>query len=131
MLAYFLRNLQNSLANNLRIPRIKNAKSSGYCNQMNTIIEWDFQICISVTLTKNYLPPGYALGIFRDFQNSYFSKRCWQDACPCYVKNKMNKCSIVGFRILKCFYSSDTIYVSLNEGLVSLKTIFSILMTWI
>ena len=31
-LAYFLRNLQTSLANNSRILRIKNSKFSGYCS---------------------------------------------------------------------------------------------------
>ena len=37
-LAFFLRNLQTSWANNSRILRIKNAKFSGYCFYMNTNI---------------------------------------------------------------------------------------------
>ena len=43
-------NLENSRANNSRILRIKNAKFSGYCFYMNTNIQRDFQICISVPL---------------------------------------------------------------------------------
>ena len=49
-LAYFLRNLQNSLTNNSRILRIKNAKFSGCCFYINTNLLGDFQICISVPL---------------------------------------------------------------------------------
>ena len=49
-LAYFLRHLQISRANNLRILRIKNAKFPGYCFYTNTNIYGDFQICISVPL---------------------------------------------------------------------------------
>ena len=45
-----LRNLQNSLANDLRILGIQNAKFSGYCFYMNANIYRDFQICISVPL---------------------------------------------------------------------------------
>ena len=52
-LAYFLRKLQVSRANDSRILRIKNAKFSGYCLYMDTNIYWDFQICISVPL-KNF-----------------------------------------------------------------------------
>ena len=50
-LAYFLRNLHISRANNLRILTIKNAKISRLCFYMNTNIQRDFQICISVPLT--------------------------------------------------------------------------------
>ena len=49
-LAYFLRNLQISRANNSQILRIENAKFSGYCFYMNTNIQGDFKICISVPL---------------------------------------------------------------------------------
>ena len=49
-LAYFLRNLQTSRANNSRILTIKNAKFSGYCFYINTNLLGDFQICISVPL---------------------------------------------------------------------------------
>ena len=49
-LAYFLRNLQTSRINNLRIPRVKKTKFSGYCFYMNTKISGDFQICISIPL---------------------------------------------------------------------------------
>ena len=45
-----LRDLQTSRANKLRIPRIKNAKFLGYCFYMNTNIQRDFQICISIPL---------------------------------------------------------------------------------
>ena len=47
----FLRNVQTSLVNNSRILRIDNAKFSEYCFHMNTNIQGDFQICISVPLT--------------------------------------------------------------------------------
>ena len=40
----------NLRANNSTIPRIKNAKFSGHCFYMNTNIQEDFQICISVPL---------------------------------------------------------------------------------
>ena len=46
-LVYFLRNLQNSHANNSRILRVENVKFSGYCFYISTNIYGDFQICIS------------------------------------------------------------------------------------
>ena len=49
-LAYFLRSLQTSLANNSRILRIKYAKFPGYCFYMNKNIYGDFQIRISIHL---------------------------------------------------------------------------------
>ena len=48
----FLRNLQTSLVNNSTIIRIKNAKFSRYRFYINTNIQGDFQICISVPLNK-------------------------------------------------------------------------------
>ena len=53
--AYFLRNLRTSRANNSRILKIKNAKFSGYWFYMNTNIKGDFEICISVPLTRKYI----------------------------------------------------------------------------
>ena len=50
-IAYFLRKMPTSRVNNSRALRIKNAKFSGYCFDMNTNILRDFQICISVPLT--------------------------------------------------------------------------------
>ena len=50
--AYFLRKIQTSRANNSRILMIKNAKFSGYNFIRNTNISWDFQICISVPLME-------------------------------------------------------------------------------
>ena len=61
-LAYFLTDLSNSRANNSRILRIKNAKFSGYCFDINTNIYGDFQICISVPLIEWI----------------YVSKVCWR-----------------------------------------------------
>ena len=49
-LAYFLRILQTSRAYNSSILRINNAKFSEYFFYMNTNIQRDFQICISVPL---------------------------------------------------------------------------------
>ena len=49
-LAYFLRNLQISRANNLRILENKKAKLSGCCFRMNTNIWGIFQIYVSVRL---------------------------------------------------------------------------------
>ena len=49
--AYFLRNLQTSRINNSRILKIRNAKFSGYGFYMNTNIQLDFQICISVMIS--------------------------------------------------------------------------------
>ena len=44
--------LQTSRLYNLRIPRIKNANLSGYHLHINTNIQGDFQICISVPLKE-------------------------------------------------------------------------------
>ena len=49
-LAYFLRKLQTLRVNNLRIPTIKNEKSSGYYFYMNLNIWGDFHIYIIVPL---------------------------------------------------------------------------------
>ena len=49
-LAYFLRNLQTSRANNLRVLGNKKAKLSGYYFRMNLNIYRNFQISISVLL---------------------------------------------------------------------------------
>ena len=46
----FLRNLQISRADNSRILRIENAEFSEYCFYMNTNIQGDFQVSISVPL---------------------------------------------------------------------------------
>ena len=64
-IAYFLRKLQTSRANNPRIFSINNAKISGYGSYMNTNIEEDFQICISVPLIflEDASPPNYVLSI--------------------------------------------------------------------
>ena len=43
-LAYFLKNLQNSWANNSRILMIKNAKFSGYCLYMNIKLYGNFNL---------------------------------------------------------------------------------------
>ena len=51
-LTYFLRNLQTSRANNLRILKVKNVKFSVYCFYLITNIYGGFQICISVPLNK-------------------------------------------------------------------------------
>ena len=51
-LAYFFRNLQTSRAVNTRILRIRNMEFSGYCFYMNTIIQRDFQICISILFRR-------------------------------------------------------------------------------
>ena len=50
-LVYLLTNLQTLLAHKLRILWIKNAKFSGYCFYMNTSVQGDFQICISIPLS--------------------------------------------------------------------------------
>ena len=47
--AYFLRKIQTSRLNNLRILGTKNPKFSGYYFNTNTNIKGDFQICISVS----------------------------------------------------------------------------------
>ena len=49
-LAYILRNLQNSRANNSRFFRNKNAKFLEYCFCINTNIKGDFHVSISVPL---------------------------------------------------------------------------------
>ena len=51
-LAYFLKNIKTSRVNNSRILKIKNAKFSCYYFYMNTGIQRDFQICISVPLKE-------------------------------------------------------------------------------
>ena len=49
-LTYFLKNLQTSREDNLRILGIKKEKLSGYCFYMNTNVKGNFQVCISVPL---------------------------------------------------------------------------------
>ena len=80
-LAYFLRNLQTSRANNSRILRIKSAKFSRYCFHMNTNIWGGFLICITVPLIKlqafrpaTLLKKGSNAVVFlwRFFKNSFF-----------------------------------------------------------
>ena len=51
-MAYFLRKTQNLRVNNSRIPRTKKTKFSEYHFYLNTIINEDFQICISVPLNS-------------------------------------------------------------------------------
>ena len=46
------RHLQTSRANNSKTLKIENVKFSGYCFYMNTNIQKDFQICISLPLMK-------------------------------------------------------------------------------
>ena len=53
--AYFLRKIQTLRVNNSRILTIKNAKFSGHYFCMNLNIWGDFQICISVTLSNDFL----------------------------------------------------------------------------
>ena len=53
-ISLLIKKFQTSRANNSRILRIKNAKLSGYCFCMNTNMQGDFQICISVPLKKIY-----------------------------------------------------------------------------
>ena len=53
-LAYLSRNLQTLRAINSRILRIKNAKFSGHCFYMNTNIQTNFQICISLPLINAF-----------------------------------------------------------------------------
>ena len=75
-LVYFLRNLQTSRVNNLRILRIKNAKSLGYCFYTDTNIWRNFQICISVPLTLirvGFSGVRFASGAFLDLEFWQFS----------------------------------------------------------
>ena len=51
--AYFLRKIQTLRVNNSRILTIKNAKFSGYFVYVNLNIWEDFQICISVPLSRS------------------------------------------------------------------------------
>ena len=62
-----VRNLQTSRVNNSRILTIKNAKFSEYYFHMNTSIQGDFQICISVPLRQLV---GFRYG--KNIQNSDF-----------------------------------------------------------
>ena len=69
-IVYFLRTLQNLRVNNSRILRIKNVKFSGSSFYMNTNIQGDFQICISVPLIisqqeKNYKPNIFGIFLYR------------------------------------------------------------------
>ena len=72
-IAYFLRKLQTSRANNPRIFSINNAKISGYGSYMNTNIEEDFQICISVPLKCRYFPQE----IIKPLDMGYRSSLAW------------------------------------------------------
>ena len=57
----------NFMKNNSRILKIKNVKFSGYCFYMDTCIERDFKICISVPLNEDRL-------FTSSFHNNQFGK---------------------------------------------------------
>ena len=77
-LAYFLRNLQTSQADNSKILRIKNVKSSGYCFYLYTYIWGDFQICISVPLSPNMGKGGTEKSLYLDtFHSVIHSIKKW------------------------------------------------------
>ena len=63
--------LQSSRANNARIPRIKNAKFSGYHFYKNKNIWEDFQICIGVPLRFSSGFYLYILLILVNFPGSH------------------------------------------------------------
>ena len=73
--ANFLRNLQISWENNPRICWIKNAKFSVDCFYMNTNIQGEFQICISVPLMNTYLLFPQILRFSCSIQYSSFSNK--------------------------------------------------------
>ena len=83
-LAYFLRNLQNSRANNPRILRIEKIKFSRYCFYLNTNIQGDCQIYISVPLISY-------TGTFRNM--TAFNKLCLQKQPPRVALR--NSCSAI------------------------------------
>ena len=71
-LAYILRNLQTSRAINSRILRIGNVKFSGYCFNMNTHIQRDFQICISVPLIKYKKQRNLVVNLNKNCKKEFF-----------------------------------------------------------
>ena len=63
-----LRRKQTFWVNNSRIPRTKSAKLSEYYFHLNTNIDGDFRICISVPLNKSntFTPNHVCLGSNRE-----------------------------------------------------------------
>ena len=83
-------NLQISRANNPTVLRIKNEKFLGYCFYMNTNIYWDFQICISVPLIKEYLGAKAVIFLSKNRQKAihwqnellmFFHRSSWKGSC--------------------------------------------------
>ena len=64
----FKKNLQISRANNSRVLRIKNSKFWEYCFYLNTNIQGDYQICISV-------PKAYCINVVLDGMLIYLNRR--------------------------------------------------------
>ena len=87
ILAYFLRNLQTLWAHNSRIHRIKNAKFSGYCFDMNINILEDFQICISIPLMKVTMICRGATCFTDSEMMEYYQKTCGWKNMPIKTKN--------------------------------------------
>ena len=56
---------------------------SGYCFHMNTSIEGDFQICISVPLTLN------------TFHTFFLCLYCWHRTDKCLLGNCQNQCRLL------------------------------------
>ena len=91
-LAHFLRNLQNSQADNSRILRIKNTKLSGYCFYMNTYIKWDFQICISQPLILHgydNIIKSLETEFILEEQHSLLTPIPWGNLLPTKIENSL------------------------------------------
>ena len=72
--AYFLRNLQTSRANNSRTLRFKNAKFSEQCFYQEPSIYQNFQNCIRVPLRENFISCAVLITIFL---RSIFQQQGW------------------------------------------------------
>ena len=72
-----LRKIQTLRVNNSKTPRTKNVKFSDYYFYLNTNIYGDFQICISVPLTKEWKQPPVVILQRANFYN-IFTLCLWQ-----------------------------------------------------
>ena len=102
---YILRKTQTSMGKNLRILRIKNAKFSGYCFYMNPNIQWNFQICINVTL--NLIIKILIVVFFCVFPSmvavfAIFLDFLWEKLLVCFLSPRIVEEQITGFHAAWC-----------------------------
>ena len=111
--------LQASRTNNSRILQIKNAKFLGYCFHVNTNIQGDFQICISVPLNIHLKNESNKINIcFIDNSNINSRYNCYKRGIH-LNKSRTNNLIENFLFVLGKFSYSHKIQVSMNSNIFS------------